>query len=236
MGMSNRTYRSLFFSLCGLGLLLFFSGCSTWDSVTNWLSPSPKKELEKTPESLIQEGMDAYQRRKFEAAIEAFQKVKDRFPYHQYAILAELKLADSYFLNKDYELAVTAYKEFEKLHPANEIIPYVVFQQGMCYFKQMPTIDRDQSKTELAVQEFDRLLKTYPQSEYAAEAQKNRTASRNNLVQHEFYVGEYYFKNKNCPAALGRFEGILQKYPDVAPPKKMESYLQTCREKLASSK
>jgi len=233
MNRSDKTVWSKFLFSCCLGTLLCLGSCTT---ISGWFTSGPKQELEKTPESLVQEGLDAYQRKKFEAAIEAFQKVKDRFPYNQYAILAELKLADSYFLNKDYELAAAAYKEFEKLHPANEIIPYVVFQQGMCYFKQLPTTDRDQSKAELAVQEFDRLLKTYPQSEYAAEAQTNRTASRRNIVLHEFYVGEFYFNKKNCPAALGRFEGILQKYPDVTPPPKMEGYLKTCREKATSSK
>ena len=124
---------------------------------------------------MIQEGLDAYQLKKYEQATEAFQKLKDRFPYNQYAIVAELKLADSYYLNKEYELAATSYKEFERMHPTNEMIPYVIFMQGMSYFKQMPTIDRDQSKTLLSgVQEFDRLIKSHPQSEYIPQAKINR--------------------------------------------------------------
>ena len=106
-------------------------GCALWDSI---FKSEVKRELEKSPESLIQEGLDFYQRKKFARAIEAFQKLKDRYPYNQYAILAELKLADSYFLNKDYELAAAAYKEFEKMHPANEVIPYIVFQVGHVLF------------------------------------------------------------------------------------------------------
>ena len=88
-----------------------------------------KKEMDRSADSLIQEGMDAYQQKKFARAIEVFQTLKDRYPYSQYAILAELKLADSYYLNKDYELAATSYKDFERLHPANEVIPISYFSR-----------------------------------------------------------------------------------------------------------
>lgn len=216
---------------CLIGLVmgwvfLLLVGCGLFKSET-------AKELERTPESLLMEGMDAYQRKRYERAIEAFQKLKDRFPYNQYAIVGELKLADSYFLNKDYELAATAYKEFEKLHPANEIIPYVVFQQAMCYFKQMPTIDRDQSYASRATQEFERMIKTFPQSEYVSQAQTNLITAKKNLLSHEFYIGEFYFKEKNYQAALGRFENILRQFPDTPHPPKINDYIQTCKEKLA---
>jgi outer membrane protein assembly factor BamD len=201
-----------------------------------WFSSSTKEEPEQSADALIQEGLDAYQLKKYERATEAFQKIKDRFPYSQYAVLAELKLADSYYLNKDYELAVTSYKEFEKMHPTNEVIAYVIFMQGMSYFKQMPTIDRDQSKALLAVQEFDRFSKGHPQSEYATQANINREEAQKNVVAHEFYIGEFYLKKKDYLAALGRFEGIIKQYPQTPHPPKLQSYLQTCREKVSATK
>jgi outer membrane protein assembly factor BamD len=212
-----------------IGWVLFsFIGCGLFKSET-------AKELERTPESLLSEGLEAYQRKRYERAIESFQKLKDRFPYNQYAIVAELKLADSYFLNGDYELAATAYKEFEKLHPANEIIPYVVFQLAMCYFKQMPSIDRDQSYANRSAQEFERMIKTFPKSEYVSQAQANLITARKNLASHEFYIGEFYFKGQNYEAALGRFESILRQFPDTPPPPKINDYIQICKERLARS-
>lgn len=193
------------------------------------------KELEKTPESLIMEGLDAYQRKRYEKAGEAFQNLKDRFPYNPYAIVAELKLADSHYLNKEYLLAATAYKEFEKLHPANEIIPYVIFQLGMCYFKQMPTIDRDQSYAFQAVQEFERLIKNYPRSEYVSQAESNLIKAKKNLAAHDFYIGEFYLNQKNYKAALVRFEGILRDFPDTAHPPKLKSHIEICKAKLAQT-
>lgn len=206
--------------------LLSLVGCGLFKS-------KEAKELEKTAESLIMEGMDAYQRKKYEKAGEAFQNLKDRFPYNPYAIVAELKLADSYYLNKEYLLAATAYKEFEKLHPANEIIPYVIFQLGMCYFKLMPTIDRDQSDALRAVQEFERLIKNYPGSEYATQAEANLIKAKKNLAAHEFYIGEFYLTQKKYEAALVRFEGILREFPEAAQPPKLISRIELCKEKLS---
>ena len=209
--------------------LLSAGGCG-------WFSSSTKDEPEQSADALIQEGLDAYQLKKYERATEAFQKIKDRFPYSQYAVLAELKLADSYYLNKDYELAVTSYKEFEKMHPTNEVIAYVVFMQGMSYFKQMPTIDRDQSKALSALQEFDRFSKSHPQSEYITQAKINREEAQKNVVAHEFYIGEFYLKKGDYRAALARFESIIKQYPQTPHPLKLQSYLQTCREKVSTAK
>jgi outer membrane protein assembly factor BamD len=218
------------FLLLAVGFfLLSAGGCG-------WFSSSTVEEPEQSADALIQDGLDAYQLKKYERATEAFQKLKDRFPYSQYAVLAELKLADSYYLNKDYELAATSYKEFEKMHPTNEVIAYVVFMQGMSYFKQMPTIDRDQSKALMAVQEFDRFIKGHPQSEYVTQAKINREEAQKNVVAHEFYIGEFYLKKGDYRAALGRFEGIIIQYPQTPHPPKLLSHLQTCREKLSTAK
>jgi outer membrane protein assembly factor BamD len=222
--------RGIWLTILGV-VLLQVSGCSYF----KW-GGGGTKELEQTPEALMNEGINAYQRKKYSRAIEAFQKMKDRFPYNQYAIVAELKLADSYYLNKDYALGAAAYKEFEKLHPSNEIIPYIIFQQGMCYFKEMPTIDRDQSFAVQAVGEFERLIKTYPASEYVEKARENLVIAQKNMVHHEFYIGEFYFRDKKYDAALSRFEGIVNRYPGVPYPKQMDQYMKVCKDQLAKTR
>lgn len=218
-----------------LFLLILFpillSGCGGF----NWFKSKETKELEKTADSLIQEGLDAYQRKNYKKAGEIFQNLKDRFPYHPLAIVAELKLADSHFLNKEYEQALTAYKEFEKLHPTNEVIPYVVFQQGMCYFKQMPKIDRDQTYAYKAAQEFERLIKNYPANEYEGEARKHLLTAQKNLALHEFYIGNFYFKNKDYQAALERFKGIAKEFPEAAHPPDLKKSIQLAEEMVLAS-
>lgn len=212
-------------------LLFLLSGCGGF----SWFKSKETKELEKTAEALIQEGLDAYQRKNYQKAGEAFQNLKDRFPYHPLAIVAELKLADSHYLNKEYEQALTAYKEFEKLHPVNEVIPYVIFQQGMCYFKQMPKIDRDQTYAYKAIQEFERLIRNHPESEYLPQAKEHLLSAQKNLALHEFYIGHFYFKNKDYAAALERFKGIAREFPEAAHPPNLKQEIQRCEEMLLAS-
>jgi outer membrane protein assembly factor BamD len=225
---ATKTFRPGYLGLILIigGLLLLLAGCGLFRS-------EARKELDRTPDSLITEGLNYYQRKKYKQAIESFQKLKDRFPYHEYAIVAEIKLADSYYLNKEYELAAMTYRDFEKMHPANEITPYVIFQLAMCSFKQMPTIDRDQSYSLKAAQDFERLLKNFPKSEYAAQAKSNLILVRKNLVSHEFYVGEFYLKTGKYEAALGRFEIILNQFSDVPPPPQLKQNIQICKDRMA---
>lgn len=147
--------RYAFLSTCVITAMLFSltAGCG-------WFS---KKKPEQPPETLVQEGMKKLRKGKYEDAVDAFEKLKDRYPYSDEALLASLKVADAKYYNKKYDEALLDYKEFEKLHPTNQIIPYVIYQQGMCYYRQRSTIDRDPTYTVKAVQEYRRLKERYPQ-------------------------------------------------------------------------
>ena len=206
-----------------LVVLFFLAGCSWFQS----------KE-EKPAQELASEGMEAYNKGKYDKAIESFQKIKDWYPFSKYAILAELKIADSHFNLNEYEEAVFAYEEFENLHPLNEAIPYVIYQIGRSYFVQIDTIDRDQTSSQKALDTFNRLIKQFPEDPYAAKAREHTKKCIKSLSGHEFYVGLFYFKSKHYKAALKRFEAVLNKYPDVGLHYQALQYL--ARAEAASSK
>jgi outer membrane protein assembly factor BamD (BamD/ComL family) len=133
---------------------------------------------------------------------------------------------------KRYEEALGEYEDFTRLHPRNEVIPYVVYQMGMCHFNRILSIDRDQTAVHEALQIFERLVKTYPVSEYAARAKERIKECREKLAAHEFYVGRFYFKTEHYKAALGRFEGIIEEYPDTTLKEKAKRYAKRCEVKL----
>jgi len=175
-----------------------------------------KLKKDKPADVIYKEAMDFYERKNYEDAVVAFQEVNAKYPLSQYAVLAKLKIADSHDKNENYPEAISAYKEFEKLHPTNENIPYVIFQIGMSYFDQMLTIDRDQTPAMNAAAEFTRLLSRFPGSQYADAAKKNLGTARNNLAENEFYVGNFYFGKGNYKAAVERFNALMIKYPEFA--------------------
>jgi len=210
--------------ICLFLCIIIIFGCSNKKAV---LSPQ-----ERPPEELMQEGMDLFQKGKFDQAIKVFQYVRDTFPFTPHAILAELKLADAYYYNSDYESAVAAYQEFEKLHPKNENIPHVLYQIGLCYFQRILSIDRDQTMTKKALSAFKRVVSEYPESHYAKRALVKIKACREKLARHEFYVGRFYYRTHQYKSALLRFRNVVTDYSDLPIAHKAQHYLDICVDKL----
>ena len=66
------------------------------------------EDKEKSPEQLMEEGTSYMNRGLYEDAFKAFQDIRDRYPYSQYAIIAELKTADALYKRGSYDEAYEA--------------------------------------------------------------------------------------------------------------------------------
>ena len=129
--------------------------------------------MEKNAAELVSEGSSAFVSGDYKSAVKSFTDLKDWYPFSRYAILAELKIADAHYHLEEYDDAILAYEEFEKMHPKNEAVPYVIFQTGLCWFNQLSTVDRDHTPAKNSLIQFNRLIDQYPESEYAQKAKKN---------------------------------------------------------------
>ena len=213
------------FIFLGIISIFVFTGCAWFET----------KE-EKPAQELASDGMDYFRDGDYRKAIESFEKLKDWYPFSKYAILAELKIADAHFRLEEYEDAIFAYEAFESLHPRNEAVPYVIYQVGLCYFKQIDTIDRDQTTAKKALDTFRRLEKQFPKSPYTKNAGSRIKKSLKSLAGHELYVGLFYFKSKHYKAALNRFKSVLANYPDVGVHKKALEYIALCEASLTKQR
>jgi outer membrane protein assembly factor BamD len=212
-----------------LAVILVFSlsGCGT---VKGWFA---KKKPDKPPDILAEEGIKELKKKKYDDAIETFEKVRDRYPYSEQAMLAQLKVADAYFYKKKYDEAIQAYREFEKLHPTNKAVPYCIFREGQCYYRQRSTIDRDQTAAQKAIEEFKRLKQKFPESEYISKADVYLAKCRKDLADHEFYVAQFYFKTKRYQAALDRYLALTQDFPDYPKNAEAKQRISQCETLLA---
>ena len=213
-----RTVRS---AILVAAFAFFLAGCGLF---------GPK--VEDSAEGLATSGMALYEREKYRDALESFQRLKDWYPFSKYAPLAELKIADSHYHLEEYEEAVFAYEEFQNLHPQNEAVPYVIYQIGRCYFDQLESIDRDQSATHKAIEQFQRLLQQYPESSYAEKAREHLQASRENLAGHEFYIGRFYYKTGHYDGALRRLERVTTEYADTSWAEEARKYIELSQDKI----
>jgi outer membrane protein assembly factor BamD len=210
--------------LCLISVFVF-SGCALF-----------KSKEEESAQDLAWNGTDEFNSGNYKSALASFEKLKDWYPFSKYAILADLKIADAQFQLEAYTEAIEAYEEFENLHPRNEAIPYVVYQMGLCYFRQIDAIDRDQTPALKALDVFRRLKSQFPTSSYATTAEEHITKCLKSLAGQEFYVGLFYFKGKHYKAALNRFKGVLTNYPDVGVHQKALQYVALCEASIQEKK
>ncbi len=191
-------------------VLIAISGCGTLGGIFG-----KKRPAEKPAEELLTKGLEYMDRGLYDEATKAFQELADKYPYHKAAIEAELRLADSLFLSREYQEAKEAYANFERLHPRDPNVPYVIYKMGLCHFNQIKGLDRDLENAKEARSIFERLIRQYPKSRYARMAKENLNACYKVLANHEIYVGKFYFRNGKYEAAIARFKTAVEEYPDV---------------------
>jgi outer membrane protein assembly factor BamD len=212
-----------------MGFAFMLSGCSLFASF------SSKTKPESSPEGVYNNGLLLYNKKQYEKATKEFRRFKEEFPLSELVPLAELRLGDCLINDKKYLEAFLQYEEFKKLHPIHPEIPYATYQMAMCHFKQLLTVDRDQAQTQKSIELFRLVTENYPQSPYAEQARGKIAICQRQLAEHEFYIGNFYLKKKKYRAALGRFEGILQKYPNSGLEAKISPLINKCRTEIAKA-
>jgi len=172
------------------------------------------KKIEGDPETLYKQGLARFNKRDYPEALKKFEELKSSFPDSPpHTLWAELKVGDCHFLQKEYVEAIAAYEEFKKIHPGHEEIPYVQYQIGMSYYNQMLSLDRDQTPTKKALSSLEYLISNYPPSLFTEKAKEKIGICKKRLADHEFYIGNFYYKKGRFQAAASRFEGLLEKFP-----------------------
>ncbi len=152
---------------------------------------SRKEPTEPTAEQNYQMGMEKFDKKDYRDAIPYFQTILENYPFSFYAIQAELKIAESYFLDKKYVEALVHLQGFQELHPTNENIPYVLWMKAVCYSEQFRTIDRDVSAMDSSKRELVELTTRFPGSPYAQEANEMLVKVNGRLAEARFLRGPF---------------------------------------------
>jgi len=201
-------------------LVLFFAalvgGCGSFDKFSSFMGFGGATGVD-SADSLVMNGVDEFNHGNYDKALDIFTDVQERFPFSPSSMLAEIKAADCQFYLGKYPEAITSYEEFSGNYPTNEALPYVFFQIARSHYRQIDTIDRDPGAAMDAIEAFERLLKTYPDSPYTEESKARILAARNFLANHEMYVATFYIHTKDYPQARSRLQYLLDTYPDTSP-------------------
>jgi outer membrane protein assembly factor BamD len=189
-----------------LFLIFFVVSCSGKQAV----KPAERFDPEKT----FAIANEQFENKEYEKARASFLEVKNRDLTKKFAPQAQLKIADSYIKEDEPELAIADYKKFLDTYPDHQYAPYAQYQIAMVYFNQIEGPERGYGGAARALVEFEKLKKLFPRNPYKDNVDLQIEQCRNIIAEYEFLVGKYYFNNDAYNAAIGRFEGLLKKFPD----------------------
>lgn len=198
------SFRLIKISLLSLAVTTLFNACVDEDSaqVTD-------------PSVAFAEARSYYDDETWELAVTRLGEFKSRFPYSKFSVLAELFIANSLFELAKYEEAAVDYKQFVKLHPRHEKVPFAMYRVGEAYWIDAPeSIDRDQSLTETAIKEWHELISQFPESAYAKRAREKVGLGERRIAESQEFVVAFYCKQEIYHACAYRAINLLETYPN----------------------
>lgn len=196
----------------------FAASPSFAEGLFDFLKPSKSEEEIKPaqpPEQLYNEGLELQKSGSWKSAAKKFEEIERSAPYSEWAKKGRLMTAYSYYQAEEYDDAATAAERYVSLHPGSADIAYARFLMADSYFKQIPDITRDQTRTQKALTAFQDLAQQHPNSEYAKIAQERIIAARDQLAGKEMDIGRFYLKQKSYLAAVNRFRTVVEQYQNT---------------------
>lgn len=156
-------------------------------------------------------------------AIQSYQRLSTRFPFGRFTEQAQLELAYAYHKGGQPEAALSTADRFIRTYPSHPNVDYAYYIRGLTNYEQrvgfmerlMPSRvrDRDQTAARESFQDFDDLLRRFPESRYAPDARQRMVFLRNNLSFYELDVARYYLRRKAYVASASRARYAIETYP-----------------------
>ena len=199
--------------------LLFLSGCSS-DKAEQEEDDIDATELEyyKLSQSALRSG-------NYQTAVQRLQFLEARFPFGRYAEQAQLEIIYAYYKSAQSESARAAADRFIRLHPQHPNVDYAYYLRGMASFDEdtnflekfipMNASTRDPGAARDSFNDFSQLIKRFPDSQYAPDAQHRMVYLRNLLAEYELNVARYYIYRGAYIAAANRGRYVFENFQET---------------------
>ena len=198
-----------------LAIVIALGGCGLLpeqeDETKNW-----------SAERFYTEASSALADGAYGTAIEYYEKLDARYPYGRYAMQDKLDLAYAYYKDEEPEAAMEACDRFIELYPDHPASAYAWYLKGIVGFNSTlgfierfipsDTSQRDPRTAAEAMEAFREVVKRYPGTPYAEDAEKRVIYLRNNLARNEIHVAEYYMERGAYVAAAKRAAYVVENF------------------------
>jgi outer membrane protein assembly factor BamD len=189
--------------IAALGLLSLVAGCSSDDEAPY---------IEQPVEQLYNGATDELLNANYEEAARLYDEVERQHPYSVWASKAQLMAAYAFYQANKYDDAVNTLDRFIQLHPGNKDIAYAYYLKAISYYEQISDVARDQKTTREALDALDEVIRRFPETTYARDAELKIDLARDHLAGKHMEIGRYYLNRGEYLAAINRFRMVIEDY------------------------
>ncbi len=145
-------------------------------------------------------------------AAKKFNEAELLFPQSSWAPKAALMAAYVYYADDYYFDAQFELNRFIKTYPKSPDLNYAHFLLAMCYYEQIVDEKKDLGPLLQAQEKFNFVIKNYPDSDYALDAEYKLDLIQEYLASKEMYIAMHYLKKKKWIASINRYKTVVEKY------------------------
>lgn len=204
-GRKNRALASL--QTLVIACVLLLAACSSTPEISTKEAP---------PETLYNRAMDLLMRGEGIEATHVFNEVERQHPYSIWASKAILMSSYTYYGMNRYPEALAGLDRFIRLHPGSRDYAYAFYLKALCYYEQIADVQRDQGTTRQAMEALQEVIRRFPRSKYARDAQLKYDLTQDQLAGQEMAIGRWYQRSGQYIAAINRFKTVIEKFQTTA--------------------
>lgn len=172
-----------------------------------------KNQVKKyTVEQVYSEAYKNFENENYLESIKLFEKVENDYLYSKWAPKAVLIKSFIYYDSSRYVEALTNLQKFKKRYPGNKDIPYVEYMIAICMYEQINLVALSQENSSLAMSQFNKLIKNFPNTKYAEDAKIKIDLINEQLAGKEMYLARYYIQKKKWLPAIYRLNNVVKNY------------------------
>jgi len=167
------------------------------------------------PAAEFERAMSFFNSKKFDQALEAFERILFYHPSSEFVDDAQYWLARTHLEKKDYTQAIVEFDYLVRNFPNSTQMEDAYFYRAKAYLASVPSYEKDLSDLKKAIRQFDEFITRYPNSKYTDDVRTEILSARNLLAKKELENGKLYQKMKEIPAALLYYSYIINNYPET---------------------
>ena len=190
-------------------LFVIFASCSK-EKINE--SVIKEKSLDGQVLEAYSEGLDSLKGGDVLFAAKKFNEAEMLFPQSEWAPKSALMAAYSYYSQDYLEDAIAELDRFLRVYPLSKDRDYAFYLLANAHYEKIIDETKDLQSILLAKKNFNRVLKQFPQTEYALDSEFKLDLINDILASKEMYIGRYYFDQKKWIPAINRFRTVVDDY------------------------